>query len=433
MSKNNENKLVPRLRFPEFAMEGEWEILPLSKLSYEITEKTKGRKFKLMSITSGVGLVSQIEKFGKEIAGNSYDNYYVLKKGDFAYNKSSTKLYPEGEVAMLEKEENGAVPNSIFTCFSFDKNKIYPIFAKYPFINNIHGRWLKKFIAVGARANGALQVNSKDLFSIPFPYPSFKEQQKIAACLSSLDDVITAESKKLEVLKEHKKGLLQNLFPQQGETVPKLRFKEFEDSGEWEERNLGDVVEKVGSGVTPLGGESNYRKNGRPFVRSQNVSWGFFLLNDIVFIDEETHKSQISTELKTEDVLLNITGASIGRSAVVNKHVAGGNVNQHVCIIRTVKMTLNPLYLNQYLISDFGQKQIHNCQAGGNRQGLNFAQIRSFLIPLPTNLHEQQKIANTLSSIDDLINAQSQKIETLKLHKKGLLQGLFPDVNEHNG
>jgi type I restriction enzyme S subunit len=185
MSKNNEKKLVPKLRFPEFINNGNWEILPLGKISNEINEKTKGRKFKLMSITSGVGLVSQIEKFGKEIAGNSYDNYFVMSKGDFAYNKSSTKLYPEGEIALLEKEESGAVPNSIFTCFRFDNNKINPKFAKYPFINNIHGRWLKKFIAVGARANGALQVNSKDLFSIPFAFTSLNEQQKIAACLSS--------------------------------------------------------------------------------------------------------------------------------------------------------------------------------------------------------------------------------------------------------
>jgi type I restriction enzyme S subunit len=208
-----EGETVPTLRFKEFVNDGDWKILPLNKLCNEITEKTKGRKFKLMSITSGVGLVSQIEKYGKEIAGNSYKNYYVLKNGDFAYNKSSTKQYPEGEIAMLEKEEDGAVPSSIFICFRFDKSKVEPRFAKYLFVNNIHGRWLKKYIAVGARAHGALQVNSKDLFSIPFPLTSLSEQQKIAACLSSLDDLIAAQTQKIELLEQHKKGLVQGLFP----------------------------------------------------------------------------------------------------------------------------------------------------------------------------------------------------------------------------
>jgi len=419
MSKNNENKLVPRLRFPEFAMEGEWEILPLSKLSYEITEKTKGRKFKLMSITSGVGLVSQIEKFGKEIAGNSYDNYYVLKKGDFAYNKSSTKLYPEGEVAMLEKEENGAVPNSIFTCFSFDKNKIYPIFAKYPFINNIHGRWLKKFIAVGARANGALQVNSKDLFSIPFPYPSFKEQQKIAACLSSLDDVITAESKKLEVLKEHKKGLLQNLFPQEGETVPKLRFKEFENSGEWEETTLTHVADY---------------ENGKAHEQDITDDGDYIVVNSKFISSDGEVKKFTNTAFcpaQKGDILMVLSdvpnGKAIAKCFLVEEEDRY-TVNQRVCRITPRNLNSKILYylLNRnpfFLAFDDGVKQTN----------LRKEDVLNCPLLIPSDPKEQQKIADTLSSLDDLINAQSQKIETLKLHKKGLLQGLFPDVNEHNG
>jgi len=426
MSKNNENKLVPRLRFPEFAMEGEWEILPLSKLSYEITEKTKGRKFKLMSITSGVGLVSQIEKFGKEIAGNSYDNYYVLKKGDFAYNKSSTKLYPEGEVAMLEKEENGAVPNSIFTCFSFDKNKIYPIFAKYPFINNIHGRWLKKFIAVGARANGALQVNSKDLFSIPFPYPSFKEQQKIAACLSSLDDVITAESKKLEVLKEHKKGLLQNLFPQEGETVPKLRFKEFEDSGEWVERTLGEVSDNVMYGMNSAAimfdGENKYIR-----ITDIDDNTRLFSPNPLTSPDGQLDDKYF---VNVGDILFARTGASVGKSYLHQKE--NGKIYFAGFLIRFTIKNANPYFIYLQTLTEKYQKWVSKTSLRSGQPGINAEEFKSYPI-LISSLPEQQRIASCLSSLDNLINAQSQKIETLKLHKKGLLQGLFPDVNEHNG
>jgi type I restriction enzyme S subunit len=150
------------------------------------------------------------------------------------------------------------------------------------------------------------------------------------------------------------------------------------------------------------------------------------ILDDVAYVDEETHRSFDATELAVSDVLLNITGASIGRSAVADSRIAGGNVNQHVCIIRVKRDELNPVLLNQYLISDDGQSQIDTFQAGGNRQGLNFAQIRSFEIPLPPTVAEQQRIAACLSSLDGVITAQAQKLDGLRAHKKGLLQQLFP-------
>ncbi len=211
------------------------------------------------------------------------------------------------------------------------------------------------------------------------------------------------------------------------ENQPRLRFPEFQNAGEWEDGELGPKASKVGSGITPTGGDNNYKQAGRPFVRSQNVGWGILLLDDVAYIDEETHTSFDSTEIKVRDVLLNITGASIGRSAVADERIAGGNVNQHVCIIRTKPDELNPFFLNQYLISQRGQKQIDSFQAGGNRQGLNFSQIRSFTVPLPS-LPEQQRIASCLSSLDALITAETQKLEALKLHKKGLMQQLFPSA-----
>ena len=222
---------------------------------------------------------------------------------------------------------------------------------------------------------------------------------------------------------------MQGLFPAEGETVPGLRFAEFEGNDGWAEEQIGNQAVKVGSGITPTGGDKNYKKSGRPFIRSQNVGWGKLLLDDVAFIDESTHATFPTTEIHERDVLLNITGASIGRSVVADTRIQGGNVNQHVCIIRT-KKSLNPLLLCQYLISDGGQNQIDSFQAGGNRQGLNFQQIRSFKIPLPPTEDEQQKIADTLSSLDDLITAQSQKIAALKLHKRGLMQGLFPTCSD---
>lgn len=290
---------------------------------------------------------------------------------------------------------------------------------------------IRKQIQKESQGTKVLGLSGGRLAKITIPFPSDKaEQQKIADCLASLDEVITLEAQKLATLKTHKKGLMQQLFPAEGETLPKLRFPEFRDEGEWEQFELGPLTTKVGSGITPTGGDKNYKTKGRIFVRSQNVGWGELLLRDVAFIDEETHSSFDSTEIKVFDVLLNITGASIGRSVVADSRVAGGNVNQHVCIIRVKQDDLNPALLNHFLISERGQKQIDSFQAGGNRQGLNFAQIRSFSIPLPPTENEQRRIADCLTSIDKLITAQSENIDTLKAHKKGLMQQLFPAVDE---
>jgi len=198
--------------------------------------------------------------------------------------------------------------------------------------------------------------------------------------------------------------------------VPHLRFPEF--SGEWKMCTIGELITKVGSGVTPRGGEAVYKTEGHPFVRSQNVGLGNLLLDDIAFIDEETHLRQKNTELQFNDVLLNITGASIGRSALVDKQIVGGNVNQHVCIIRT-KENLVPSFICSFLLSNYGQRQIDSFQAGGNRQGLNFEQIKSIKITIPSK-DEQIKIAKLLRAIDERIATQNKIIDKLQSLIKGL-------------
>ena len=207
--------------------------------------------------------------------------------------------------------------------------------------------------------------------------------------------------------------------------VPPLRFPEF--TGEWEKRNIGDLSIKVGSGVTPRGGESVYKIEGHPFVRSQNIGWGHLLLDDIAFIDEETHLRQKNTELKLDDVLLNITGASIGRSALVDEQIEGGNVNQHVCIIRT-KENLVSSFLCNFLLSNYGQKQIDSFQAGGNRQGLNFEQIKSIKIAIPST-KEQMKIATLLRLIDKRITTQNKIIEDLKKLKSAIIDYAMDSID----
>ena len=192
---------------------------------------------------------------------------------------------------------------------------------------------------------------------------------------------------------------------------------------EWEVKRLGELCTKIGSGVTPRGGQNVYLSQGRPFMRSQNVANGYLLLDDVVFIDERTHQKQKSTEIELDDVLLNITGASIGRSAIATSEIVGGNVNQHVCIIRLKDKTLS-YYICTFLLSYIGQKQIDSYQAGGNREGLNYDQIASFKICIPSS-EETIQIWNYLSLWDTAIERQSELIEKLKLRKRALMQLLL--------
>ena len=140
---------------------------------------------------------------------------------------------------------------------------------------------------------------------------------------------------------------------------------------DWSIASINDCSVKIGSGKTPTGGSSVYVNSGRPFIRSQNVGWGKLKLSDVAYITEEIHSSFLGSEIEESDVLLNITGASIGRCTKADTRISGGNVNQHVCIIRTDNTKLIPNLLVDLINSNSGQKQIDSYQAGGNREGLN--------------------------------------------------------------
>lgn len=408
MSEENSEKsaLVPRLRFPEFREATEWKHQTLADVCLRITN---GKANAEDHEDGGIYPLYDRSEVIKQSSEFVFDDEAVIIPGEGMrfqpkYHKGKFNLHQRAYALMQHQG------NARFVYYTMDR--------------------FKDTLAKNAVKSTVLSLRLPIIERFSLAVPSKAEQQKIADCLSSLDELITAETQKLDALKTHKKGLMQQLFPREGETVPRLRFPEFREAEEWKECELGPLTTKVGSGITPLGGDKNYKTEGRPFVRSQNIGWGELILGDVAFIDEETHHSFDSTEIKVSDVLLNITGASIGRSAVADSRITGGNVNQHVCIIRVKRDELNSVLLNQFLISDRGQKQIDSFQAGGNRQGLNFAQIRSFEIPLPPTEDEQGRIADCLSSLDDLITAQGQKIDTLKTHKRGLMQQLFPVQDE---
>ncbi len=425
MTADKPSNLVPKLRFAEFVDEPPWECPPLKKLAKRITQRnTHGADLRALTNSAEHGVVDQREYFDRDIATNT-NNYYIVETGDYVYNPRISSTAPVGPIS--KNQIGTGVMSPLYTVFRF-RSDANDFFAHYFRSSHWHG-YLRGVSNSGAR-HDRMAVTNDDLMQMPIPTPSPREQQKIADCLGSLDDLIAAEGRKLEALRQHKQGLMQQLFPQPGESVPRLRFPEFEDAPEWESRELGLVTSKIGSGVTPRGGEKNYRSSGRPFVRSQNVGWGEFILDNVVHIDEDTHASFAVTEVEEGDVLLNISGASIGRSAVADARIAGGNVNQHVCIIRCLSEQIQAWFLSQYLISKHGQDQIDSCQAGGNRQGLNFGQIRSFLIPQPKDVAEQERIADCLRAADIILATQAQRISALKRQKQGALQQLFPSLVE---
>ena len=253
--------------------------------------------------------------------------------------------------------------------------------------------------------------------------PPLPEQQKIVAILSTVDEQISTTDKIIEKSKDLKKGLMQKLF---SEGIGHTEFKDTKIGRipkDWDLEKLNKNVLKVGSGVTPKGGSSVYLMEGIPLIRSQNVLYGKLQLNGVACIDELQYKKMKNSQLQENDVLLNISGASIGRSGVVFKNILPANVNQHVCIIRTTER-INASYLSTYLISNGGQNQIFRLQAGGNREGLNFQHIRSFKIPLPP-VSEQQKIAAIFSEADAKIEKEQNQKSQLKALKKGLMQQLL--------
>ncbi len=403
MSKNNENKLVPRLRFPEFTNEN-WnrktidetcEILNNLRKPLTTNLREKG----IYPYYGASGIIDYVKDYifnerllliGEDGAKwLAYEKTAFIAEGKYWVNNHAHVLKPIGVVDTLL--ENYLVKLDIS-----------------PFIT-------------GAAPP---KLTLGKLKSIPVPIPeNQKEQQKIAACLSSLDDVINAESKKLEVLKEHKKGLLQNLFPQEGETVPKLRFKEFENSGEWEVKKLGDIGVPLMCKRIFKEETTTNSNDGVPFYKIGT----FGRLADSYISKEiyEEYKSKYSFP-KDGDILISASG-TIGRLVIYDGTPAYFQDSNIIWLGHNEEKILN-----KFLFYCYSNLKWQTSDGGVISRLYNSDFIR-MTINFPEKKEEQQKIASCLSSLDDLINAQSQKIETLKLHKKGLLQGLFPDINEHNG
>lgn len=413
LMKANDKALTPQLRFPEFKNGGEWEEKKLGEISNIVKEKLGKNNYTLLSITAGHGLVSQLEKFGKEIAGSSYENYIVIHKNDFAYNKSATKDYQSGYVALLKTYDVAAVPNSIFLCFRIDETILNVFFLEQLFKFNYHDKYLRKLIQIGARAHGSLNISNKDFFSIPIPVPPLKEQKKIADFLSSVDELIELEKIKLEKLKEYKKGLLQNLFPKENQKVPDLRFPEFKNSGEWEEKKLGELTLDINE------------RNESDLTTVLSVTNTYGIVEQEDFFQRIVASKDLSNYkvIRKGDIAYNPSRINVGSIDLLQNYDIGVMSPMYV-IVRCKENILNNEFLKQWLLSNTFYSLMEKNLQGGVRKSLPYNIFKNIKIVIPP-LKEQQQIAEFLSSVDELIIEQDNKIKLLHDYKKGLLQQLF--------
>jgi type I restriction enzyme S subunit len=411
---------APELRFPEFREAARWEARTLGSMAVINTEKAGDAECVPMSITSGVGLVSQVEKFGRVIAGDSYRNYLLLKKNDFAYNKSATKQYPEGFIALYAGDAAAAVPNSIFTSFRLKDEATLPEYLNFLFLSNLHGQWLRKFIEVGARAHGSLSVSDSDLLALPVPVPggptSRAEQGKIAECLSTLDELIDAESQKLDALKTQKQGLMQRLFPCDGETAPRLRFPEFQGGPEWATK-LGNELfanrKEAGEGGLPIYSVTMHEG----MVPRASFDRDFYDIEDPAG----------NRKVCKGDIAYNMMRMWQGAQGVAPEN----------CLVSPAYVVLAPQegVCAEFFAYYFKLPQTLELLTATSR-GLTKDRLRLYFDDFARmrmcvpEFAEQQRIAACLASLDALIAAQVRKVEILTTHKQGLMQQLFPSPVE---
>ena len=275
-----------------------------------------------------------------------------------------------------------------------------------------------------------LTLNYDELKKLNVPAPETAIQSAIVSYLDAkcgeIDSLIALQEQMIEKLKAYKQSVITEAVTKGLDPYAKLVPSGIDWIGEIPEGTklvkLSMLTSKIVSGSTPRGGSSIYVKEGIKFLRSQNVYCEGFNLSDVAYITEEIDKEMSGTRVQVGDVLLNITGGSIGRCYYVDETLGRANVNQHVSILRPTKIQTK--YLKYYLQSDCGQTQIDLLQTGGNREGLSAAALSQFLIVYPSR-DDQNSIALYLdekcAEIERLIALKQQKIESLKDYKKSVI------------
>lgn len=272
-----------------------------------------------------------------------------------------------------------------------------------------------------------------DLKHLPLPLPPVLHQQAIAAFLdretSRIDSIIQLKQRQIELLEEKRVALITQAVTKGLDPNVKMKDSGVEWLGEipehWELRRVKQFTSVIRSGKTPRGGAEVYQASGVPLIRSQNVHFGELRLDDVAFIDETIDEEMSNTRVRPLDLLLNITGASIGRCALVPDPFPHANVNQHVCIVRVKSGLIDPGFLSVALCSQVVQDQIMSTQVGASRQGLNFEEVGGLLLAVPPDLTEQAQIAEAAArvAVDTQASSRtiSRSIELLQEYRSALI------------
>lgn len=411
-------KIIPELRFPEFKNSSEWVGDTLINIA----------KFRRGSFPQPYGLPEWYDDVNGMPFIQVYDvgnNFRLKPKTKSKISKLAAEqsvFIPKGTIIITIQGSIGRVAITQYdayidrTLLLFEEfyNEIDKTFFAYVLFMLFE---IEKLKAPG----GIIKTITKEVLSdFKINIPNLPEQQKIASCLSSLDEVIAAQSQMLNLLKDHKKGLMQNLFPQAGEKIPMYRFKEFENDGEWMEKKLGQIGDPLMCKRIFKEQTTANPKNGIPFFKI-----GTFGKQADAYISIELYeefKSKYSFP-KVGDILISASG-TIGRIVVYDGSPAYFQDSNIVWLGNDEKLVLNEFLYHCYSIV------IWQTSDGGIISRLYNSDLKNIGVKFPKNPKEQQKIASCLSSLDALITVQVEKIEQLKLHKKGLMQGLFPKIND---
>lgn len=402
--------LAPKLRFPEFLESGEWEEKRLD----EIASFHKGKNISKADIDSQ-----------GETPCIRYGELYTIYGEVIDKVFSKTKL-PATEL-FLSKKYDVLIPSSGETkidiarasCVLLDdialgadlnilRTKENGIFLSY-LINNPY----KTEIAKKAQGDTVVHLYASQLEPMKVLTPDLPEQQKIADCLTSLDELIAAERAQLDALKDYKKGLLQNLFPAEGELVPKLRFPEFQSAGDWEEEKLGNVSVFVNERISL---EKLTLDN---YISTENI------LPDYGGVTRASKlpPSGSAIQFKINDILISNIRPYLKKVWFSNKD---GGASNDVIVVRA-KENIDTKYLAFILKNDSFIEYVMEGAKGVKMPRGDISLMKEYPLAYPS-IQEQQKIAEMLTSIDEEIAAQGQRVATLGVHKQGLLQGLFPSA-----
>ena len=399
MNKKTEKKLVPKLRFPEFRDAEDWRENEVGM----IFDVTRGYVLSMNLVNEEWTNETQYPVFSSQTKNNGLAGFYK----DFLYENAITWT-TDGANAGDVNYRSGK-----FYCTNVCGVLINVDGYANPCTAAIIGSVAKKHVSYVGNPKLMNGVMSK----IVVPFPSLKEQQKISDCLLSIDNLINVNYQKLDVLKTYKKGLLQQLFPAEGEAVPKSRFLEFRNDEGWQEKTLGQVV--------------NY-ENGKAHEQDISETGEFIVVNSKFISTEGEVKKFTNTPFcvaNKDDILMVLSDVPNGRAIAKCFYVYVDDlytVNQRICKLTPSKavgiMLFYALNRNAYFLAfDDGVKQTN----------LKKDDVLNCPILLPKDPKEQQKIADCLSCVDVLINIQNQKLEFLREHKRGLMQGLFPVINEN--